>query len=115
MKIEKNKVGDALIIRLLDSRLDAHCADDFRQEMSGFVSDGNRWIILNMSKVEFVDSSGLGAIVALFKSMEQEDSLIICGTTEAVTRMFKLTRMNKVFRMFEKEEEAVGALAGITG
>ncbi|MBW2107431.1 MAG: STAS domain-containing protein [Deltaproteobacteria bacterium] len=111
MEIEQEKRGDVLVVRVLDNRLDAHCADEFREEMAGYVANGDRSIVLNLSRVDFVDSSGLGAIVALFKMMGQGSRLAVCGTKDAVTRLFKLTRMNKVFDMFDTERQAVHAFA----
>jgi anti-sigma B factor antagonist len=111
MEIEHRKQEDVLIVNILSDRLDAQGADDFREAMSGLVSSGNRSIILDISRVNFVDSSGLGAMVSVFKLIGEDGEIVICGPSEAAMRMFKLTRMNRVFRIFEKEEEAVRALS----
>jgi len=111
MDIEQKEKGDVLIATVLNDRLDAHGADDFRKAMSGFVSDGNHRIILDISAVNFVDSSGLGAMVAALKLIGGDGDILICGAAEPVMRMFKLTRMNKVFRIFEQQKDAVRALS----
>jgi anti-sigma B factor antagonist len=111
MEIEHSKKDNVLIVRIMNSRLDAQEADDFRNIMSGFISDGYRCITLDISEVAFIDSSGLGAMVSVLKMMGEEGDIAICGATESAMRMFKLTRMNKVFRIFEKEDDAVHALS----
>jgi anti-sigma B factor antagonist len=84
MEIEHRKQEDVLIVNILSDRLDAQGV---------------------------VDSSGLGAMVSVFKLIGEDGEIVICGPSEAAMRMFKLTRMNRVFRIFEKEEEAVRALS----
>jgi anti-sigma B factor antagonist len=111
MEIEHRKQGDVLMARILNNRLDAQSADDFRNTMSDFISNGNRCITLDISEVDFVDSSGLGAMVSVLKLIGEDGDIAICGPTESAMRMFKLTRMNKVFRIFDKEEDAVSALS----
>ena len=61
--------------------------------------------------MEFIDSSGLGAILSILKRMPKGCELIICGTTEPVMSMFKLTRLDRVFTMRKTVDEAVSALS----
>ena len=111
MEIEHRKQGDILIAKIMNNRLDAQGAEDFRHTMSDFIASGNRCITLDISEVDFVDSSGLGAMVSVLKLIGEDGDIAICSPTEPAMRMFKLTRMNKVFRIFEREEDAVKALS----
>ncbi|MBI3248276.1 MAG: STAS domain-containing protein [Deltaproteobacteria bacterium] len=110
MQVEKRQVGNILIIHPIEARLDARVAVSFKEAMVGFIKEGNNRLILNLSDVEFIDSSGLGAIVSSLKALGLRGELAICGTRDTVLTMFKLTRMDKVFRIFSQEEEAVAAL-----
>jgi anti-sigma B factor antagonist len=111
MKLEDKHERDALVVTVLDKRLDAGAVDDFRKKMSQYIENGEESIVLNLSNVEFIDSSGLGAIVGILKMMKDPGKIVICGAADSTMRMFKLTRMNKVFNMFENEKEAVDALS----
>ncbi len=111
MEVEDRQEGNVLIIRLFNNRLDAKEADDFKAKMAGYLAEGKRFLVLDMSAVDFVDSSGLGALVSVFKSLGEEGRLAVCGAQDSVLRMFKLTRMNKVFSIFQREAEAVAALS----
>jgi anti-sigma B factor antagonist len=111
MQLEDRKEGNVVIIKVLDKRLDAQAANGFKDKLSGYISSGSRLIVLNMSEVDFVDSSGLGAMVSVLKSLGEKGRLAICGITDPVMRLFKLTRMNKVFSIFEEESEAIRALS----
>jgi anti-sigma B factor antagonist len=111
MEIEQTKQGHILIAKILNKRLDARGADDFRKIMLKSISNGGRSIVLDISEVDFVDSSGLGAMVSVLKSLGEDGDIVICGPSESAMRMFKLTRMNKVFRIVENQDEAVRALS----
>jgi anti-sigma B factor antagonist len=111
MEVEDRKEGTVLVVTLHNNRLDASEAEDFKTTMAQYLSQGKPSLVLNMSAVDFVDSSGLGALVAVFKALGEEGQLAVCGVQESVLRMLKLTRMNKVFRIFSEEKEAIAALS----
>ena len=111
MRFEENKVGQVLVAKVLDARIAADVAPRFKQHLADFISGGNRSIVLDLGAVTFIDSSGLGALVSSLKTMGQQGDLVVSGARGPVASMFKLTRMDKVFRMFPSNEEAVTALS----
>lgn len=111
MRFEENTEGNVLVVKVLESRITADIAPRFKEELIAYVKKGNRLILLDLSDVTFIDSSGLGALIGSLKSMGTEGELALCCAREQVSSMFKLTRMNKVFRMFTNREEATSALA----
>ncbi|MDX9786923.1 MAG: STAS domain-containing protein [Desulfobacterales bacterium] len=111
MQLQQKTLADVLIARPLEKRIDAATATEFKQKMSDWIDSGNRRIILNLSEVDFIDSSGLGAIISGLKKIGNEGNLVICGVKETVMSLFRLTRMNRVFDIFPSEEEAVSALS----
>lgn len=111
MRFEESKSGDILIAKVLEGRIGADVAPRFKEDMIGYVKSGNRAIVLDLSDVTFIDSSGLGALISCLKAMGQGGELVLSGTRGTVTSMFKLTRMDKVFRMFSQTDEAVAALS----
>ena len=111
MKIEAVTKGDVLVVKLYESRLDSYVATEFRDEMDRFAKQGNSQIVLDLSVVEFVDSSGLGAIVTTQKRLGTDRDLVICGANDPVTRLFKLARLDKIFQIVGDEDEALAVLA----
>jgi anti-sigma B factor antagonist len=109
--IEEQKRNNVFIVTVLDERLDASIAYDFKEKMEGYIAGGERFIVLKLACVDFIDSSGLGAIVSSLKVLGGDGDIVICGAGEAVMRVFKLSRMNKVFRMCESEDDAIGVLS----
>src|SRR5438132_6153378 len=106
MRFEESKIGNVFIAKVLENRIAADVASRFKQDLIEYVTKGNRTIVLDLSEVTFIDSSGLGALIGSLKVMGNDGELVLCGTRDTVASMFKLTRMNKVFRMFNDLEEA---------
>ncbi|MFC0199412.1 STAS domain-containing protein [Paracoccus rhizosphaerae] len=100
------------VIRPEGDRLTALGANDFRREASQLVDEGNNRIIIDLSDVRFVDSSGLGAIVGLLKKVGNRGEVVVCGLSDAVRQMFRVTRMEKVFQIFPNPDAATAALDG---
>jgi anti-sigma B factor antagonist len=111
MRFEESKVGKVLIAKVLDGRIAADVAPRFKAYLGEYISNGNRSIVLDLAAVTFIDSSGLGALVSSLKSMGNDGDLVISGARATVASMFKLTRMDKVFRMYESNDAAVAALS----
>src|SRR5215510_3362232 len=108
--INDTSVGDVLVVKPMQQRLDAQEAENFKEHMGKRIQDGHAKIVLDLSRVEFIDSSGLGAIVSSLKMLGGQGSLSLCGIRGTIMAMFKLTRMDRVFPMFVTEEEAIASL-----
>lgn len=110
MRLQEQKQGDFLIVRPLEKRIDASTAAEFKEKMSAWIDAGSRRIVLNLSEVDFIDSSGLGAIISGLKKIGGNGCLVICALRETVMSLFRLTRMDRVFDIFPSEDAALGAL-----
>ena len=111
MKLAERKIGANIVLEVLESRLGADKAVAFKEAVGSYLNDGVVSVVLDLSKVNFIDSSGLGAIQSIFKRMPKGSELILCGATDPVTSMFKLTRLDRVFTMKKTVDEAVSALS----
>ena len=104
---EKNGI---LVAKLDGERIDAGQAISFSNDMNEKIAEGNTSFVLDLSKVTFIDSSGLGAIVAVHKKVATSGGLTLAALQGSVLMMFKMTRMDKVFKMFDDVEAAVAEL-----
>lgn len=95
------------MVTVNEARIDAAVALAFKDEMRSRTEDGPDIVVLNLSEVDFVDSSGLGAIVASMKSMGRGRTLALAGMTPKVEKVFRLTRMDSVFAMYPTLNEAL--------
>jgi anti-sigma B factor antagonist len=110
MELSTKTEGPLRIVAVQDARIDAIVALKFKEAMRGLTEDGPQWVVLDLSKVQFVDSSGLGAIVAAMKNMAGERTLVLAGLTPMVDKVFRLTRMDQVFRIFGTLDAALKEL-----
>ena len=96
MEFSCTETGDVLIVRVMAERIDAAAALKFKdalRELTGAASH----VALDLRDVQFVDSSGLGAIVAVMKLMGMTRRLDLAGLTPTVDKVFRLTRMDSIF------------------
>ncbi len=96
-------------------RLDAAVAPAFRQAVVDRVARGERRLVLDLRHVEFMDSSGLGALVAILKAAGTQGAVALCHAGGAVRGLLTLTRMDRVFRIVPTREEAIDLTAPSTG
>lgn len=97
----EQKLGNAIVVQLEGPRLDAAIADNVKSDLKEIADRGERHLILDFSKIQFMDSSGLGALVGSLKHMGPGGTLEIVHPSDAVMKVLRLTRMNKVFTVRE--------------
>ncbi len=85
-----------LTIHVDEKRLDAAIATTFRDKVRQLIGDSDSQVTLDLGGVDFMDSSGLGAVIAIFKTMPSDRKLELTGLTPNVERVFQLTRMDTV-------------------
>jgi anti-sigma B factor antagonist len=106
MKLESERQGEILIIRALDDRIDAAGAIKFKELMRELIAEPSDRVVLDMSNVGFLDSSGLGAVVSVMKALGPLRRLELSGLTATVEKVFRLTRMDSVFIIHKTLPEA---------
>ena len=79
-----------------------------KQLLGETIQTGRVKVVVDLSSVNFVDSSGLGALVSAHKTARPLGGDIrVCGARPEVTTIFELTRLTKVFRMFPNRQAAL--------
>jgi len=107
MTLASKDTGSARILSVQGSRIDAAMALRFKEDMRRITENAPDRVVLDLSMVDFIDSSGLGAIVAAMKYLRDGQRLDLAGLTPTVDRVFRLTRMDTVFRLYPRLEDAV--------
>lgn len=110
MEIEEKKMGSVLVVIPRDGRIDAAVSTEFKGRMVDWINEGSKLIVLDLSHVDFVDSSGLGVLVSSLKTIGGDGDLALCCIQKTVMKLFDLTRMNRVFSIFPQQSDAVQAL-----
>lgn len=97
MQLSARESAGLLLVEVMEDRIDAAGAIQFKDAMRELAAQGNGRVMLDMSRVAFLDSSGLGAVVAVMKLLGPDRRLELAGLTPTVEKVFRLTRMDSVF------------------
>lgn len=114
MNLETKKAGEFVCLKPLNQNIDATASTEFKARVVDLINQGNNFFLLNLSQVDFVDSSGLGAMISILKTLTQNNGdIVLCEMKIPVQNLFNLTRMNSVFRICSNEKEGLESLKEI--
>lgn len=110
LKVEEvNRVVKATILPVEASLSNA---DAFKEEMITLIGNGIRLVIVSFENVNYIDSSFLGSLVVALKyAMPRNVDIYLVALKPDVKNLLTLIRMDKVFRIFDDFEEAMGTLS----
>jgi anti-sigma B factor antagonist len=111
MLVTLGNSNGALILDLVERRLDASVALAFKDALRDAVVKPGSPVILGMGHVEFMDSSGLGAIVGAMKLLGADRPLELAALRPGVMKVFRLTRMDTVLRIHDSLPPLSGHVA----
>ena len=113
MQVEMINGGAAAILRPTGS-LNAAVIDQLREDWFKWLqgAEGVSNVIMDLGGVNFIDSSGMGLLIALLKRIAPRGGDVkIVGLRKNVRMIFEITRTYKIFEIFDSEEEAVRAIS----
>lgn len=107
MNITTNTRPDGVAVLTLDGRLNMTAAANLRAAVETLTDAGNPRVVVDLSSVSFMDSSGLGALIAGLKRCRQgRGDLRIAGVNEQVATVLRLTNLDRVLRPHDSVEAA---------
>lgn len=112
-RIDLEEVGSATIVRFVDKRiLDETNIQIIGNQLFGLVDeDGRDKIILDFSNVEYLSSAALGKLITLDKKVKAaKGTLRLCGIRPEILEVFTITRLHKVFSIFDDQEKALDGI-----
>ena len=96
--------------------LELATAPRLRQQVVSLVGEGHTRIVLDLSRVDFVDSVGLGVIVSVLKRVRgRAGDLVVVGAVPRVRALFELTRLDEIIELHETVDEALATRPGRSG
>ncbi|MCC6306083.1 MAG: STAS domain-containing protein [Rhodobacteraceae bacterium] len=107
MQLQATPAGDTLVVGVEAARIDAAVAIEFKEGMRALVEGPWPVVLLDLGRVEFLDSSGLGAVVAVLKHLAPARRLELAALGPTVAKVFRLTRMDGVFTIHPAVPEAL--------
>ncbi|MGI6296466.1 MAG: STAS domain-containing protein [Armatimonadota bacterium] len=95
----------------LSGEVDAYTSARFREAMVELIDNGSSSLVISMLKVEYIDSSGLGALVGgLKRSTENGGKIVLVCDNPQIRKVFEITGLEKVFPIYDAEADAVNVL-----
>ena len=110
LEMKIRKVDNVPVVDLAGD-VDAFTCLKLREAIVDLVNEGESKVVIGMSNVKYIDSSGLGTLVGgLRRVSEKKGGLAISGATPQIKKVMNITGLNKVFQLFEDEAMAIRSL-----
>ncbi len=115
MDLETKKIGHCILLKPLNKSIDATVSTDFKTRVIDLINQGNKHFVVNLSLVDFIDSSGLGALIAIMKTLSLNNGKIVfCQINSPVKNLLDMTSMDKIFKICPDEKTGMEILAHAT-
>jgi anti-sigma B factor antagonist len=105
---------DIVVVRPGAERLTAFNAKTFKDEVVALIDDGATSLLIDFNDVTFLDSSGLGALAGILKKIGHRGDLVICGLNSDINQMFRICRMDRVFKIYRDVPAALQTMSEAT-
>ena len=108
MKIQTKSVAPGIRWVVLQGDLDFHSSPQLRAELTKILEGETQKILVDLKKVEYLDSSGLATFVELFQKMKKGGGkLVLFNLKQAVRSVFEISKLDSVFVLAKDDEEAL--------
>jgi anti-sigma B factor antagonist len=112
IKLNTRQVGDVTVLDLAGRITLGEGSSILRDSLKELIAKGDKKILLNLSEVSYIDSSGIGELVSGFTTVtNQGGQLKLLGLNKRVKDLLQVTKLYTVFEAFEDEAEAVRSFA----
>ena len=109
MEIAVDHRGDVAVVVLPVEELDASNVGEFKRDIAP-VLEAHTKLVFDLSRLRFVDSSGLGAFLSCLRHVNAKGGDVkLCGMSKPVRTVFELVRLHRIFAILGTQEEAVRA------
>lgn len=109
MEMSVEQFGNVAVVRL-QGRLDLASGTELKQQVKDLFAKGNTTLHLNLNGVEFINSSGLGALVSTMKETRlRKGRLTLSNLASYVQEIFEITQLSHIFEIYHTEDEALNS------
>lgn len=108
LQITERAAGDVTILALSGRLVLTEAEEPFRVHVEALLARGRLKLVMDMTNVTYIDSAGLGMLVAKYVSARRRGGDIrLCHLTLRSTHVMEITKLSRVFRVFDSEDDAV--------
>ncbi len=110
MNIQQTPKGEIMILTLSGKIMGGPDYEKFHNEIKSLINDGFVDILLNMSKVTWINSTGLGILVSAFHTLKKNGGVMkICDVSARIDNILNVTQLKLVFETFETQDDALAS------
>ncbi len=110
MKIKQKPAGDVMVLELSGKIMGGEDHDRFTTEVKSLIAQGYVDILLNMSRVSWINSTGLGVLVSGFHSVKKNGGTMkIAEVSDRIDNILNVTQLKLVFETYDREEKGVAS------
>ena len=110
MTIKEKMYGDIAVLALKGNLMGEPDTTDVRDKIYSLLQDDVKNVVLDLSKVKWVNSSGLGTLIAAMTSVKNKGGeLKLANITDKVESLFMITQLIKVFKTYESVDRAIAS------
>jgi len=113
LKIDARTEGNEIAVLSLAGEVDVANAGQVKDSALKLISNGRKYLIVDLNATEYMDSTGLGTLVGLHKRMRESDGEVVIAVSQPrVRRLFEITGLTKVFRIYDDAATALKEVRG---
>ncbi len=110
MKIKQDQQGEIMVLKVSGKIMGGPDHDKFQGEIKELIANGHVDVLLNMSKVSWVNSTGLGILVSAFHTLSKNGGCLkICEVNDRIDNILNVAQLKLVFETFEHCDEALAS------
>ena len=103
-----NREVDGIVIIDIDGEIDLYNAPEIKETIKNHMEENKKQIIINLEKVSYIDSSGIGALISSLSNLKKVGGgLKVLHVYDSVKKVFELTKLTSFFDIYDDEQEAV--------
>jgi anti-anti-sigma factor len=107
--VHSEQDDDTLVI-LVEGELDLNTASQLERELETPLADSGSALLIDLSRCEFIDSTGIALIVRAWQQLDGEGRFALCGVSDQVKRVFDITGLESTIPTHPSREEALSRL-----
>jgi anti-sigma B factor antagonist len=112
MTVKDKIIEDVAVITVKGNLMGGNETDECHQTVKKLIEDGQKKLVIDLSKVKWMNSRGLGMLMACHTTISNADGMLkIAGATEKVNSLFIMTKLMTIFDSYENADRAIGSFS----
>jgi len=108
VKLSVRKTDSVAILDVSGKLMGGPDADVFKETIRNLLDEGFKNVVVNMSQVPFINSTGLGILISAYTTLRKEDGVLkLANVTERIDSLLMITKLGTIFETYSSEEMAL--------